>query len=564
MRLSRFSTLFPLSCLLFTLACDDGGRRIGSGAGAGTTGGGGAGAGATGGGGSGNSGNQGGQGAMGGQGGGGEGNAHQGGAGGVDYCGNGFLDPGEPCDGADLDGESCATFGFLDGSLACVDCAFDASACSNPDPCAVATDLADPTVGETSTTLFATSVLDTSCSAGSNERVYRMIAAVDGFFEAVLVSDADLALSVRTSCATVASELSCTNNALGPGGIELVELPVTVGQELYLVIDGVGGESGDYVLTAGSHKLVCGDGNKDPGEACDDGNAQAGDGCSDLCQAEPDELEPNDDVATATPLAGPSVGLIDPEGDVDWYSIEVTAGPAQVTVPLVDLGDNSCGLGQIDSYLELYDDQAQLLAFDDDGGDVFCSLLLAPSLPVGTYYLRVSAGPASPGDTFAYRLAPSIDLEVCGNGVIEGGEQCDDGNLVDGDGCSATCQAELDELEPNGTSGTANPYVAGWVAAIDPAGDVDVVSVGVPGPASTLSAQVVSGGSGDCDSGFVDSMLDIVAPDGTSVLATDDDGGAGYCSYAQVSGLAAGTYFVVVKATFLTPTFQYGLQVSVQ
>ncbi len=34
---------------------------------------------------------------------------------------------------------------------------------------------------------------------------------------------------------------------------------------------------------------------------------------------------------------------------------------------------------------------------------------------------------------------------VCGNGTIESGEQCDDGNLVDGDCCSATCQ-----FEPNG------------------------------------------------------------------------------------------------------------------
>jgi len=32
--------------------------------------------------------------------------------------------------------------------------------------------------------------------------------------------------------------------------------------------------------------------------------------------------------------------------------------------------------------------------------------------------------------------------EACGNGILEPGEQCDDGNLVDGDCCSATCTAE--------------------------------------------------------------------------------------------------------------------------
>nr|HEX4315222.1 DUF4215 domain-containing protein [Kofleriaceae bacterium] len=31
---------------------------------------------------------------------------------------------------------------------------------------------------------------------------------------------------------------------------------------------------------------------------------------------------------------------------------------------------------------------------------------------------------------------------VCGNGIVEAGETCDDGNTTDGDGCSSTCQTE--------------------------------------------------------------------------------------------------------------------------
>ena len=31
---------------------------------------------------------------------------------------------------------------------------------------------------------------------------------------------------------------------------------------------------------------------------------------------------------------------------------------------------------------------------------------------------------------------------LCGNGVVEAGEECDDGNLIDGDGCSSTCTVE--------------------------------------------------------------------------------------------------------------------------
>ncbi len=40
---------------------------------------------------------------------------------------------------------------------------------------------------------------------------------------------------------------------------------------------------------------------------------------------------------------------------------------------------------------------------------------------------------------------------TCGNGVIEAGEQCDDGNLVNGDGCSGLCQNETTAVCGNGT-----------------------------------------------------------------------------------------------------------------
>ena len=39
---------------------------------------------------------------------------------------------------------------------------------------------------------------------------------------------------------------------------------------------------------------------------------------------------------------------------------------------------------------------------------------------------------------------------VCGDGVQEGSEQCDDGNTADGDGCSATCQIETGPTCGNG------------------------------------------------------------------------------------------------------------------
>jgi len=42
---------------------------------------------------------------------------------------------------------------------------------------------------------------------------------------------------------------------------------------------------------------------------------------------------------------------------------------------------------------------------------------------------------------------PSVG-PICGNGIIEAGEECDDGNTVSGDGCSSTCTTEAVEPPP--------------------------------------------------------------------------------------------------------------------
>lgn len=48
-----------------------------------------------------------------------------------ELCGNGVLDPGEDCDGADLGGMTCEDLGYYEGVLGCTDeCTFDVSGCS--------------------------------------------------------------------------------------------------------------------------------------------------------------------------------------------------------------------------------------------------------------------------------------------------------------------------------------------------------------------------------------------------------------------------------------------------
>ena len=50
-------------------------------------------------------------------------------------------------------------------------------------------------------------------------------------------------------------------------------------------------------------------------------------------------------------------------------------------------------------------------------------------------------GPGDP-DGVACLADCGEPTSVCGDGVLEGGERCDDGNRDDGDGCSAACQIE--------------------------------------------------------------------------------------------------------------------------
>jgi hypothetical protein len=53
--------------------------------------------------------------------------------GGVGNCGNGVIDAGEQCDGADLQGFDCQSLGLNGGTLACdpMMCTFDTSMCSS-------------------------------------------------------------------------------------------------------------------------------------------------------------------------------------------------------------------------------------------------------------------------------------------------------------------------------------------------------------------------------------------------------------------------------------------------
>src|SRR2546422_128852 len=76
----------------------------------------------------------------------------------------------------------------------------------------------------------------------------------------------------------------------------------------------------------------------------------------------------------------------------------------------------------------------------------------------GTNFLRIAGPGFPPGgqQTDQFTVIIGKIAHVCGNGVLDLGEQCDDGNLVAGDCCSPTCQ-----FEPAGQACANNICISG-------------------------------------------------------------------------------------------------------
>jgi cysteine-rich repeat protein len=539
----------------------------------------------------------GGGGGAGGAGGAAEGGGGSGQGGGGPACGNGVAELGEGCDGADLRGLTCQAFGFDSGTLACSGgCTFDTSGCSGVEQCQDGTDndgdgasdcadtdcagacadacsaapvLADPASVAGDTAGHAPLDEPAGCSDPGPAVAYQLTAAATGFLDVELTSftPGDLSVSVRSSCDSASTELGCVDSSIGAGVVDFLSIPIAQNDTVYVVITGTdASEPGQYELSILTRTPACGDGMQDPSEECDDANSNSSDGCSDLCALEPTEVEQNGTAATANAYSSPFFAAITPAGDQDVIRVVVPSGPTSLRAETANVTTSACVNGLLDSFIEILDPTgASVLSSDDDGGSGHCARATAPALPAGTYYVRVKAAPgATP--TFPYQLQVTLIPDVCGDGSVTPGEQCDDGNTTTGDGCSPSCQFELDETETNDTPAQADPYAPLWLASITPSGDVDVVSVSLPGPSSTLSAAINDTGTGLCAMNQLDSYVEILDPTGNTVLVEDDDSGIGYCSYATRSGLAAGTYYVRVKAAPFqaSATFLYSLTLTTQ
>ena len=513
-------------------------------------------------------------------------------------CGNGAIDPGEDCDGADLGDATCVSIGYPGGSLGCnATCHFDTGACSDSDFCADGIDnnangkvdceeldcaeecasacfapvaMADGE-GPSGYTVGHANVLHASCVAESGpELVYAVTATQTGALDVSLLeeSGAPLSISVRTDCASDDSEIACSDAYLpGTGDQKYLSVPITAGQTVFVVVDGDGASAaGSFTVLAQTRALFCGDGQEDPPDTCDDGNTTSGDGCDATCQVESTETEPNGSLATANPLAAPWFAQISPAGDVDVVQLSLPAAGG-LAVWTEGLGDSACLDGSLDTIVTLLDAAGNTLASNDDHAAA-CSLVSVASLPPGVYYARIEApaGASQAAATFPYRLQTSTFH--CGDGALAVGEECDDGNAANGDGCSSSCKVEVNETEPNGTLLLADVYTSPWVARVDPDGDVDVVLVTVPAGGSKITATTLDPKGGAGCASAIETYVEILGAGG-AVLAANNDANGGVCSSASAQGLAAGTYYVRVQAPPLLGAdnvfiYSYKLDIKVQ
>ncbi len=152
---------------------------------------------------------------------------------------------------------------------------------------------------------------------------------------------------------------------------------------------------------------------------------------------------------------------------------------------------------------------------------------------------------------------------VCGDGVQEGAEVCDDGNAWGGDGCTELCTAEAGtlEAEPNNTPDEAtqgSDLVHGslWVA------DRDCFSIAVPEAGAVRAALLPADGE-VCDAPLVLELLDpdgiratsgLPPVNGCTSIEPDTDTWARY--------LSAGDYTLCVESPYGAEVPSYALQVD--
>ncbi len=184
---------------------------------------------------------------------------------------------------------------------------------------------------------------------------------------------------------------------------------------------------------------TCGNYITEEGEECDDGNYVNGDGCDLNCQNEssvcningatmtwsPDSLTFAEGFsASSTATISGIVGCDNLPASFNIYEKDAIGGDDPIETITGTVSSGSTGITFI------VNKEKMDLGRDFLEGDPLKFIIKA---------LTINGITTSFSDELLVTMTPAA---VCGNGAKEDGEGCDDGNLVNNDGCSSICQVE--------------------------------------------------------------------------------------------------------------------------
>jgi len=186
---------------------------------------------------------------------------------------------------------------------------------------------------------------------------------------------------------------------------------------------------------------VCGDGKLDvaSGEQCDDGNTVGGDGCSAQCQVETNWVcpTPGQPCVSTVRCGDGKVSGNEQCDDGNTASGDGCSSTCQVECGWVCPAGGRCHAAKCGDGVVAGNEQC------DDGNNVAgdgcgptCALESKPVTGAEGWTCSTAVQPSG-------CIGPTTcSGTICGNGVREGSEQCDDGNHDTGDGCTPFCRLE--------------------------------------------------------------------------------------------------------------------------